>query len=210
MSLDPLHEELARIALALPEARQLALAGGGAMLAHGFVDRPTYDIDLFTPDADEVAAVTHALTNELRDRGYGVEVTRLAKTFAHLDVTSVDGRQCGVEIAQDARLYEAVMLRFGRVIARDELAANKVLALFARAYARDLVDVDALAQHYPYERLLELAAANDAGFDRRRFNEAVARAVDRSDADYAEVGVRGEALERLRERAREWPNEALA
>ena len=33
MSLDPLHKQIARIAFALPEAGQVALAGGGAMLA---------------------------------------------------------------------------------------------------------------------------------------------------------------------------------
>ena len=49
MSLDPLHEQIARIAFAfaLPEAGQVALAGGGAMLAHDLVDRPTQDVDLF-------------------------------------------------------------------------------------------------------------------------------------------------------------------
>ena len=31
MSLDPLHEQIARIAFTLPEAGQVALAGGGAM-----------------------------------------------------------------------------------------------------------------------------------------------------------------------------------
>src|SRR6266542_4370786 len=46
--LDPLQERIARTALALPEARTLALPGGGAMIAHGFVTRETKDIDLFT------------------------------------------------------------------------------------------------------------------------------------------------------------------
>jgi hypothetical protein len=45
VSLGPLHEQIARIALALPEAGQVALAGGGAMLAHDLVDRPTQDVD---------------------------------------------------------------------------------------------------------------------------------------------------------------------
>lgn len=48
MPLDPLRERIARIALALPQARTLAVAGGGAMIAHGFVARATKDIDLFT------------------------------------------------------------------------------------------------------------------------------------------------------------------
>ena len=66
MSLDPLHEQIAWIAFALPEARQVALAGGGAMLAHDLVDRPTQDVDLFTPDPAEVTRLTDALALALR------------------------------------------------------------------------------------------------------------------------------------------------
>ncbi len=53
--------EVARVALHLTEAGHVALAGGGAMLAHEFVDRPTNDLDLFTPEAGEVGTVTDAL-----------------------------------------------------------------------------------------------------------------------------------------------------
>jgi hypothetical protein len=35
MPLDPLQDRITRTALALPEACTLALAGGGAMIAHG-------------------------------------------------------------------------------------------------------------------------------------------------------------------------------
>jgi hypothetical protein len=34
MGLDPLQEQIVRVAQSLPEAQSLALAGGGAMLAH--------------------------------------------------------------------------------------------------------------------------------------------------------------------------------
>ena len=45
----------------------------------------------------------------------------------------------------DARIREAVQLSFGRVLHPDEVAADKTLALFGRAAARDLVDVAALS-----------------------------------------------------------------
>jgi hypothetical protein len=66
VSLDPLHEQIARIAFAFPEAGQIALAEGGAMLAHDLVDRPTHDVDLFTPDPAEVTRLTDALAVALR------------------------------------------------------------------------------------------------------------------------------------------------
>jgi hypothetical protein len=42
MPLDSLQERIARTALALPQFRTLARAGGGAMIVHGFVTRPKY------------------------------------------------------------------------------------------------------------------------------------------------------------------------
>lgn len=56
MPLDPLQERIARTALSLPEAHTLALAGGAAMIAHGFVTRVTKDIDLFT-EIDDAEAI---------------------------------------------------------------------------------------------------------------------------------------------------------
>ncbi len=163
MTLDPLHEALAALALGLPEARQVALAGGGALLAHDLISRPTQDIDLFTPDPAELARVTEALTAALRDRGYAVDVTRRVDTFAHLDVASPDGRAMAVELAVDARIRDTVQLSFGPVLHPDEIAADKTLALFGRAAARDLADVDALAARYAHDRLLELAAERALG-----------------------------------------------
>jgi hypothetical protein len=55
MPLDPLQDRIARTALALPETSTLALAGGGAMIAHGFVTRATKDLDLFTEIDDQEA-----------------------------------------------------------------------------------------------------------------------------------------------------------
>jgi predicted nucleotidyltransferase component of viral defense system len=47
------------------------------------------------------------------------------------------------------------------VLHPDEVAADKTLALFGRAAARDLVDVAALAERYTLPQLCELAVASD-------------------------------------------------
>lgn len=57
MPLDDFQTEVATIALGLPSAGNLVLVGGAAMLAYGLVDRPTYDIDLFTAEQEDVAVV---------------------------------------------------------------------------------------------------------------------------------------------------------
>lgn len=57
----------------------------------------------------------------------------------------------------------------------DDAVANKMAALYGRALPRDFLDVDAIlaSGRYSRERLLELAAAADDGFDRHMFADAL-------------------------------------
>lgn len=204
MSLEPAHEWIARVALGLPEAAHLALAGGGAMLAHGLVERPTRDVDLFTPVEVEVDPLVGALTEALRDRGGEVDVERRGATFARLIVTTPDGTAVAVEIGQDARIRSTVQLSFGRVLHPDEVAADKVLALFGRAAARDLVDVAALRDRYSLEQLCQLASEKDPGFDTHILAYAVHAAAAQPEAAFEELGLSPEAVRTLRATAEEW------
>jgi hypothetical protein len=112
------------------------------------------------------------------------------------------------KIAHDARIREAVQLSFGRVL-HPEVAADKTLALFGRAAARDLVAVAALLGRYTLEQLCELAAEKDAGFDRRVFVDALAAAAAHSDAAFAELGMASATVAALRASTAGWRAELL-
>jgi predicted nucleotidyltransferase component of viral defense system len=101
-------------------------------------------VDLFTPELAEVARLADALTATLQAEGAEVWVDRRGPGFTRLAVKAADGQSVVVEIAHDALIREAVQMSFGRVLNPDEVAADKTLALFGRAAARDLVDVAAL------------------------------------------------------------------
>ena len=204
MSLDPLHEQIARLAFSLPEADQVALAGGGAMLAYDLVERPTQDIDLFTPQADEPTRLADALAYALRGSGALVEVDRRGPEFSRLTVTVPDGRAVAVEIARDARIRQTVHLGFGHVLHLDEVAADKTLALFGRAAARDLVDVHALSRRYTLDQLCALAAEKDSGFNHPVLADALRAATAHSDAAFTELGLQGDAVASLRNWANNW------
>ena len=90
------------------------------------------------------------------------------------------------------------------MLATDELAADKTLALFGRAAARDFVDVFHLLAIYPRHELLRLAARKDPGCTPARFGEAIARLDDRQRADLAVdddryTALRAEYIDWLRE-----------
>lgn len=80
---------------------------------------------------------------------------------------------------------------------------DKTLALFSRAAARDLVDVDALLKHYTPEQLFALASEKDPGFDTGRFADALAAAAANADAAFTELGLDAASAESLRSRCAE-------
>ena len=187
-----------------------ALAGGGAMLAHDLVERPTQDIDLFTPQADEPTRLAAALAHALRESGALVEVDRRGPEFSRLTVTMADGRSVAVEIARDARIRQTVHLGFGQVLHLDEVAADKTLALFGRAAARDLVDVHALSRRYTLDQLCALAEEKDSGFNHPVLADALRAATAHSDAAFTELGLQGDAVASLRNWANNWREQLTA
>ncbi|MHA6620806.1 nucleotidyl transferase AbiEii/AbiGii toxin family protein [Pseudonocardia sp. DLS-67] len=207
MPLHPLQDLIVRTASALPEAHTVALAGGGAMIAHGFVDRATQDVDLFTEiDDAEARHVTAALRAALRDRGLeSRDADRPPADHRFVAVDPADGSECTVEVFADGgRLQPRVMLDVGPVLHPDDLAADKLLALWGRARPRDFYDVHALMRHYTRDTLLHLAAAKDAGFTIETFLDALNAIKRLTDADWAEDGISADAIPQLTSLFAEW------
>ena len=173
------------------------------MIVHGLVSRLSEDVDLFTPDVREVADLRDQLIARLRADGLTVKVVRDYTSFVELSVD--DGKETlRVEIALDSRIREPVRLGIGAVLAPEELAADKTLALFGRAYARDLVDVAALGDRLGLPRLMTLAADKDPGFHRSRFAEALRVAADEPEAEFRRLGLSEDQVAALRGWARRW------
>jgi predicted nucleotidyltransferase component of viral defense system len=170
---DPVHLRLAEIGLRVAGRYGFALAGGYAVQAHGILDRPSEDIDLFTAweRRDEFAAAVDAVVEAYRADGYTVEVTQRFETFARLAVTdpSASEHPYKVELAANWRAHPPVTMDVGPVLHVDDVVAGKMSALFTRAEPRDFLDVDAALAtgRYTREQVLELAEQADAGFDRR-------------------------------------------
>ena len=157
---------MARAFFALPSSQGFLLAGGAALAAHGLTARPTQDLDLFTsPGRGDVRATLAAFAAVTAERGWDLDVVRESETFARAVVRG-GADAVLLDLAVDATPERPPTVTFiGPTLDPDELAARKVVALFDRAEARDFADVYVLAARYGTPRLLELAAAVDAGFD---------------------------------------------
>ncbi|WP_442934266.1 hypothetical protein [Micromonospora sp. CPCC 205539] len=93
----------------------------------------------------------------------------------------------------------------------DDAVANKMCALFGRAEARDFLDVDAAltSGRYTRQRLLELAAAADSGFEPRAFADALGALNQITDADFDCYGVPVADLPAVRARFAQWQRELI-
>jgi hypothetical protein len=209
------HRKIAEIALSAGQRYSLALAGGYAVQAHGIGTRPSGDVDLFLDwqRRGEFADALAAVTGALKAAGLDVHIVARGETFARL---LISGHTPGadpekLEIAADWRSHEPVLLAIGPVLHADDAVANKMSALYGRALARDFLDVEAIlvSGRYTRERLLELAAAADPGFEPPMFADALGALTQITDAAFAEYGTPADDVGALRHRFAAWRTELI-
>jgi hypothetical protein len=204
--LTPLQERVAEIIAGLKEAEDFALAGGAALIARGAIERRTRDLDFFGLSGDAVDRLVPAAERALRAAGLAVEQVQVNPGFARLIVTSAADRT-ELDLAADARLFPAEPGQPAPTLNAEELAVDKVLAIFGRAEARDFADLMAVEPRYGLDRLFHLAAEKDRGFTSTVFADMLGRfqrlrrdEFELDDARYAELA---DEVERWRSRALE-------
>lgn len=208
--MDVLHELAARVGLAATERFGFALAGGYAVQAHGFLERPSEDVDLFTVAQAESSfgEAVSAAAEAYLTAGLMVEIVRHDPAFARMILTDNQGRRVRVELGIDWRAHPPVQLDIGPVLHPDDAVANKLAALYGRAADRDYVDIDAVMRsgRYSSADLLRLAREADPGFDVSMFAQALS-AVDRiPDEAFKCHGLTAVETFELRNRMRSWAN----
>lgn len=209
-STPPIHRQLAQIGLRVGGAFGFALAGGHAIAAHGILERPSEDVDLFADwqrRADFPTAVDEVIAAYRAER-FEVEIDLRLDTFARLHVTDPDepDRQYRVELVANWRAQPPVQMDIGPVLHPDDVLAGKMDALYNRAAARDFLDIDAAitSGRYTLDHLCRLAHEADAGFDRQLFAAMLGRIDRLDDEDFTEYNVSLEHVAALRQRVKSW------
>jgi hypothetical protein len=204
--LTPLQEEVAAVIAALEEAKDFALAGGAALIMREQIERGTRDLDFFGLTAAAVDRLVPAAEQALRSAGFDVERVISGTGFARLVVQGL-GEQTEVDLAADARLFAAELGQAGiPLLTSEELAVDKVLAVFGRAEARDFIDLMALERQFDLGRLFTLAAEKDRGFDPKVFADMVGRVTRLSRAEFP---IDDDAYEKLQQVVARWRERAL-
>lgn len=180
--LTPLQVQATQLFFSLPGSAGFAVAGGAALIARGLIKRPTQDVDLFLLDTSDSTVASAVVAFEAAMDRLGWSHSRAIDQPDFVRLTIDDGQdRLIVDLGRDSPAAEATdRTELGPTLSSRDLAARKTLALFGRAEARDFTDVYALAQHYGRDRLLNWAAEDDPGFDRRIFAGMLAT-IDRLD-----------------------------
>jgi hypothetical protein len=105
-----------------------------------------------------------AVERALNEAGMDVRRVREGRGFFRLEVREYE-EVTEVDLGADARLLPIERGEFGPILAGEELAVDKVLAVFGRAEARDFVDLSAVADRYGLVYLCQRALDKDRGFD---------------------------------------------
>ena len=203
--LSPLQEQVAEIIAGLEEATDFALAGGAALISRGDVQRQTKDLDFFGLTTDAVDRLLPAVERALQAVGLTVRRVQDNPGFARLLVEGGNERT-EVDLAADARLFPVEPGQPAPTLSGEELAVDKVLAVFGRAEARDFVDLLAVEKRYGLDRLCELAAEKDRGFTPEMFAGMLNqfRRLRRQEFEIDDAG-----YERLTREVEEWRERAM-
>lgn len=169
--------EIARTLFGLRAAEGFVLAGGSALLARGAIDRPTRDVDAFIPahpgdPPGDVRPLTAELTDALGEDRWNVTTVRSHVTFTRLVATRGD-ISVEIDLAVDSPpLFPVEIVDGLPVLAPQDLAARKVLAILDRAEGRDFADLHGLSEKYGRDECVDWAQQLDAGLTRDAIADA--------------------------------------
>lgn len=166
MPLSSGQERAAAILLSASGSR-MALGGGGALIAHGLVDRDSEDLDAFVDSredfrtvASRVRAAFQGANYEISDNDSLGDPSQILTWFVRPRKTAPRGRPTlpvKIQLLRDPILLDPVPGRYGPMIDPVELGAQKLTVIYEDARPRDYDDLARIATHYRLDRIIEVA-----------------------------------------------------
>jgi predicted nucleotidyltransferase component of viral defense system len=161
----------------LPDQDRFYLTGGTALAEYYLAHRLSYDLDLFTSEADLIVPFSYRVEQAAQNADLQVNVVRRFASFVEFEIRQGDNT-LKVDLALDTPFrFAPVELGDAGVMVNDfqDIRTDKTLAFFGRAEPRDAIDLYFLLQNTKLEELAELAHQKDPGFDLYWFAVALNR-----------------------------------
>lgn len=151
--LTPLQWRVLKAFFAVPFFRGFVLTGGTALAVFYLFHRVSEDLDLFTPNPEDMQEVERGIHELSLREGWAVKPERRSPFFCRVFFT---------EAGSEWPLMETQGIR---VDSLENIGANKVTALMSRGEARDFIDLYFILKETPltFDQLLEMAKQKDPG-----------------------------------------------
>lgn len=169
--LNSLQEDILNMFSSICDSENFYFTGGSA-LAHFYLKhRKSNDLDFFTSTEELIVPFSFALQKTLDEKSVKLERKRAFKSFVEIEAER-RGEYTLIHICCDSPYRLGDIKKFSQypnlnVDNLDDIAANKILALFSRATFRDFVDIYFLVKkkYFNENDLIEKAQKKDPGFD---------------------------------------------
>ncbi|WP_308164741.1 nucleotidyl transferase AbiEii/AbiGii toxin family protein [Nonomuraea sediminis] len=205
MRLPAFHLLLLETARPVCERFGLLLAGGYAMRAHGFTERPSQDLDFATASETPLPEIAAQVAAEFRAQGFTVEVLEVTQRMGRLIVTDeVTEQACEFDLLREASLGRPLKLELCEVVGQDDAVGLKVRALHQRGVPRDFIDVAAVSDLYSFRELERLGALHDDEFLLEDLIQRLESVDLLADEAFLAYGIGEERLHEIRRLAYAW------
>jgi predicted nucleotidyltransferase component of viral defense system len=165
--LSPLQRGFLQAFFAEEIGSRFFLTGGTALAAFHLYHRLSIDLDLFTQNDLALEASIRPIDQVAARLNCRLERTRVSQYFQQIYLTHPDQPDSlKIDLIRDfGPLYGERTMYEGMIVdSLDNIAANKILAIFGRAATKDFVDLYfILRQGYNWRKLFEMAQAKDPG-----------------------------------------------
>ena len=166
-----------RLFAGLADQEHFYLTGGTALAEYYLAHRLSYDLDLFTSEAELILPFSYQVEQAVHSAGMEITVVRRFATFVEFLVIQNENT-LKVDLALDSPFrFSPAELGDAGVMVNDfqDIQTDKTLAFFGRAEPRDAIDLYFLLQKTKIDDLVELARQKDTGFDLYWFAVALNR-----------------------------------
>lgn len=166
-----------RLFSSLPDQEQFYLTGGTALAEYHLGHRFSFDLDLFTSEADLILPFSYRIEQAAQFYDLQVNVVRRFASFIEFQASRGEDT-LKIDLALDSPFrFAPVEQGDAGVMVNDfqDIQTDKMLAFFGRAEPRDAVDLFFLLQKTGFNELAELARQKDTGFDLYWFAVALNR-----------------------------------
>ena len=165
--LTPLQRTFLALFATMPDQDQFYLTGGTALAEYYLGHRLSFDLDLFTSQAELIAPLAHDLERRCAEHSLEVTVTRRFATYVEYTIGQNEA-QLKVDLALDSpfRFEPPVLSEHGVLVnPYADLRIDKMLAYYGRAEPRDAVDLYFILKNDAFGTLAGQAHRKDPGFD---------------------------------------------